>query len=129
MFSFWASPSYVTFQDVQRSSFILINTLPISEQTCLIKNTILAQDEETIINELSDSNKTVILYGKNCLDETVDKKCHELETFGLKVYMYRGGMFEWMLLQDIYGAEEFPTTQKGDILQFTPKRALQGILH
>ena len=33
------------------------------------------------------------------------------------VSLYVGGMFEWLLLQDIYCEENFPTTQKeSDIL-------------
>jgi hypothetical protein len=33
-------------------------------------------------------------------------------------------MFEWMILQDVYGMDEFPTTSKVlDILKFKPIRA------
>jgi len=35
------------------------------------------------------------------------------------LYVYIGGLFEWLLLQDIYGDEEFPTTSKIiDILKY-----------
>ena len=35
------------------------------------------------------------------------------------VYIYPGGLFEWLCLQDIYGFENFPTTKKElDILRF-----------
>jgi hypothetical protein len=35
------------------------------------------------------------------------------------LYVYIGGLFEWLLLQDIYGDEEFPTTAKIiDILKY-----------
>jgi hypothetical protein len=30
-------------------------------------------------------------------------------------------MFEWLLLQDVYGDKEFPTEKKGDILKFIGK--------
>jgi len=41
------------------------------------------------------------------------------------VYLYMGGMFEWLLLQDIYGADEFPTTNKFlDILYYKPNAIL-----
>ena len=34
-------------------------------------------------------------------------------------------MFEWMLLQDIYNANDFPTTKKElDILKFKPNKIL-----
>jgi hypothetical protein len=39
----------------------------------------------------------------------------------MDIYLYVGGLFEWMLLQDIYGKEEFPTTTKVlDILRYKP---------
>ena len=41
------------------------------------------------------------------------------------VYLYMGGMFEWLLLQDIYGIDEFPTTNKFlDILYYKPNAIL-----
>jgi hypothetical protein len=37
--------------------------------------------------------------------------------------MYTGGLFEWMLLQDIYGDAEFPTTSRElDVLKFRPHK-------
>jgi len=39
------------------------------------------------------------------------------------VAMYCGGLFEWMLLQDVYGSVEFPTTgREVDILKFRPTK-------
>jgi hypothetical protein len=39
------------------------------------------------------------------------------------VKVYFGGMFEWLLLQDVYGSDSFPTTSKEiDILKFKPLR-------
>ena len=38
-----------------------------------------------------------------------------------EVYVYPGGLFEWLLLQDIYGDDSFPTTKKElDILKYKP---------
>ena len=35
------------------------------------------------------------------------------------VYAYSGGLFEWLMLQDIYGQDLFPTTKiEKDILKF-----------
>jgi len=123
------------FEDVQfainnTSDFLLINTLPITEQECLIKSTMPYQMEEQIINELLnkyDLNRCkIIVYGKHTNDETVEKKYKQLEGLGFgEVYIYVGGMFEWMLLQDIYGNDEFPTTRKvNDILRFKPSRII-----
>jgi hypothetical protein len=36
-----------------------------------------------------------------------------------------GGLFEWLMLQDIYGSDEFPTTKKElDILKYKPNKML-----
>ena len=62
-----------------------------------------------------DQNKfqtKIILYGKNSTDNLCDKKYKQLCELGFsEVYIYAGGMFEWLLLQDIYSNNEFPTRQ------------------
>ena len=52
----------VNFEDVQlaykqQDSYLLINTLSDLEQQCLIKNTILASNEESLINNYVKLNK------------------------------------------------------------------------
>ena len=43
--------------------------------------------------------------------------------------MYTGGIFEWLLLQDIYGKDEFPTTSEElDILKYRAATVLQDKL-
>ena len=69
----------------------------------------------------------MIIYGKNSTDITVDSKEKQLEELGFEdVYVYSGGMFEWLLLQDIYGDQSFPTTSKTtDILMYKPPEILK----
>lgn len=121
----------IGFEDVkiaiQRpNQYIIINTLPVTEQEFLIKNTIDIFLEEKKINEIMDNylfkQYKIIIYGKNSTDETIEKRYHQLNSLGFKeLYIYYGGLFEWMLLQDIYGEDEFPTTTKLlDILKFRP---------
>lgn len=123
----------VNFEDVQHAikttdKFLIINTLPNNEQECLIQHTISIDTEEKIINEfLSEyniSNKYIIVYGKNTNDITVEKRYKQLLTLGFQnVYIYIGGLFEWLNLQDIYGFAEFPTTKKIiDILKYKPTK-------
>ena len=47
----------------------------------------------------------------------------EAVEFGFQeVYIYSGGLFEWLLLQDIYSENEFPTTSKvQDFLFYKPR--------
>lgn len=127
-------PRKIGFEDVKyaidhSASFLIINTLPASEQGCLIKHTVDCHSEETILNEMMrkyvTDPRTIIVYGKNAVDPTVEKKYHQLMGLGLfsDVAMYCGGMFEWMLLQDIYGYTEFPTEgREVDILKFRPAK-------
>lgn len=112
-------------QDKNTSESILINTMQVDEQKCLIPKTCLATNEEIIINELiSESKKdvTIFIYGKNSNEEKIYEKYNELKSLGFQnVYLYVGGLFEWLLLQDIYGDELFPTTCKElDIIKYKP---------
>jgi hypothetical protein len=108
--------------------YYIVNTLPLYEQNGLIKSTVHAGQEESLINDMvynvNIPDKKIILYGKHSNDETVDAKYQQFVDMGLTdVYVYTGGMFEWLLLQDIYGSAEFPTTETVlDILKFRPMK-------
>jgi len=125
----------IGFEDIQYAikypqDFILINTLSITEQECLIKSTLNYTAEEKLMNELIAQYKfktcKLVVYGKNSTDGTAEKKCKQLIDLGFSdVYLYSGGLFEWLLLQDIYGRDEFPTTSKMvDILRYKAGRVL-----
>ena len=123
----------INFEDMQTAYknpeiYLLMNTLPLSEQTCLILNTLTPQKEETLMNRYLNSNKNIriIIYGRNSNDETTYKKYNQLVNLGFtNVYLYLGGLFEWLLLQDIYGFDDFPTTTRQlDILKYKPGQKL-----
>jgi hypothetical protein len=123
----------INYEDMQTiiqnpELYLLINTLSISEQNCLIVNTTLAQEEEIIINKFMKQNKNIriIIYGKNCNDEMIQKRFQQLLSLGFyNIFVYPGGMFEWLMLQDIYGKELFPTTKKElDFLKYKPNSIL-----
>lgn len=127
----------VNFEDVQiaiksRDKFLIINTLSVGEQDCLIQGTLSFDMEEKIINEIlteyNTSEKTILIYGKNTNDASADNRCKQLMKLGFqKVFIYQGGMFEWLLLQDIYGHKEFPTTKKIlDILKYKPPQTFHN---
>ena len=127
------STQKINFEDIQYaqkqgSQYIIINTLPLNEQSCLIQGSINSSEEESTINSLLSTNKSVniIIYGKNSNDETIYKKVNQLLELGFStIYLYVGGMFEWLLMQDIYGKDLFPTMGKEiDILKFCPKKKL-----
>jgi hypothetical protein len=115
----------INFEDMQtaiKRNYLIINTMPPDLQGCLIHGTIHASLEEEKINQCIHDGKDIpiIIYGKNTNDEKVIVKYKQLVSFGFKkICVYLGGMFEWLLLQDIYGVEEFPTTQcEKDILKY-----------
>ncbi len=123
----------INYEDMQTiiknpEIYLIINTLPLNEQTCLIINTISPNEEETIINKLLKENTRIriIIYGKNCNDDTVNKKYKQLYSLGFyNIFIYLGGMFEWLLLQDIYGKDLFPTTSKElDLLKYKSSQIL-----
>ena len=129
----------VSFEDVlfaikHPEQFIIMNTLSVNEQTCLIPNTVDCHTDEKIFNDLLNSyklqSKNIIIYGRNNNDETIETKYHQIIGLGFKnVFLYHGGLFEWLLLQDIYGKAEFPTTTYIlDILKFKPHRYFAGRL-
>jgi len=127
----------VGFEDIQYiqnngNNGIIINTLNINEQNCVISSTISPNKEEEVINDIlkQDLTKTIIIYGRNNLDETIYQKYKDLVSLGFKnVYIYPGGIFEWMCLQDIYGFEEFKTTTKeNDILKYKPVSKLNALM-
>ena len=124
----------INYEDVQfiiknPEGHLLINTLSSSEQNCLILKTININNEETIINNCIKKGVTdikIIIYGKNSNDEKLYSKYTQLTSLGFhNVYIYSGGLFEWLMLQDIYGEKEFPTTKKElDILKYKPNKVL-----
>lgn len=123
----------INFEDMQIAmknieTHLIINTLSHNEQNCLIVGTTSVEQEEALINKYLKQNKSVkiIVYGKNCNDDNVNKKYQQLISLGFyNIYIYPGGLFEWLLLQDIYGKELFPTTKKEvDILKFKPYSVL-----
>ena len=124
----------INYEDVQYvikniEGHLLINTLRENEQQCLILNTFSFQKEENAINSLIQSGNKhikIIIYGRNSNDETIYTKYNQLSSLGFyNVYIYSGGLFEWLLLQDIYGDTEFPTTKKElNILKYKPAKSL-----
>lgn len=107
----------VNFEDIQQmisknNDYLLINTLKMDEQGCLIKGTISPEKEIAVINKnLNNTNLKIIIYGKNSDDQTIYNKYEQLNKLGFyNIYLYSGGLFEWLLLQDIYGRDEFQTT-------------------
>ena len=79
--------------------YVIIHTMP-STEPFLIYGTLTATEEELFMNDYlskySETQKTIILYGRNSCDESPIKKRAQLFSFGISdVYIYPGGLFEW----------------------------------
>ena len=124
----------INFEDmksiISNENDIIISTLPVERQDCLILGTLSASSEVAILNEtLSKGNSydtRIVIYGENSSDDTIVTKYKQLIQLGfIDIYVYLGGLFEWVLLQDIYGFELFPTTSvENDILKFKGQKKL-----
>ena len=123
----------VNFEDVQYcikhpQNYLLINTLESRNQECLIQNTVSISKEEQMVNHYLKNkiNVGIIVYDKNANAPNLMKKYDQLLGLGfVNVFIYPGGLFEWLLLQDIYGTEIFPTTSSElDILKYKGKSVL-----
>jgi hypothetical protein len=75
---------------------------------------------------MNSPNVMIIVYGKNSTDITILHKYEQLVKLGFtNVHIYTGGIFEWMLLYEIYGKDLFKITQyEIDILRYRPKSVL-----
>ena len=131
----------VSYEDLQmvvyrntrvQHSTLIINTLPPSLQHCLIKTTVDIRFEERAVNTFIQKNPDImiIVYGKNSNDITILHKYEQLVKLGFtNVHIYTGGIFEWMLLHEIYGKELFKITRyEIDILRYRPKSVLTGTM-
>jgi rhodanese-related sulfurtransferase len=116
----YSMPSYNYYQLQDRmnkqknnqNDIILINTLPITRQDCLIKGTLKAFIEVEYMNKLlkTNKNKEIVVYGIHHTDRSVIRKYNQLKKLGFtNVHIYFGGMYEWLLLQEVFDTTNFQT--------------------
>lgn len=130
-----SSNKKINFEDMQFAitdkDTIIINTMKQDLQDCLIYRTIPIHQEVEVLNKLlkTDKGKRIVIYGFNSTDETIVTKYNQLSSLGFyNVFVYPGGLFEWLLLQDVYGNDSFKTTKKElDILKYKGNRSF-GLL-
>lgn len=117
-------PNCVDFEYVEKryAHVTLISTIPSSRGKHRIKHTLDPEEEVEAINRYisSSENTEIIVYGTNCADTSVFKKYEQLSSLGFtNIKLYCGGLFEWILLQDVYGSDTFQTNQVvDDILKY-----------
>ena len=133
-------PKRASFEDIlflfkveeNENKTLLINTLPISEQSILIPKTFDATIEEHTINEIVERQHqhqwTIFIYGRNSTDHTIEKRYKQIYALGFSysnIWIYYGGLFEYVMLQELYGKECFPLIGKiteNDFFRLKPCR-------
>ena len=115
MFNWFRTPEVerITYEEMQRATKdtngFIVSTLPIGEQGCLVLRTLTPAEEEKRLNDClkkGEASRPVVVYGRNAGDCSPEKKCVQLAGLGFtSVRLYAGGLFEWALLQDIYGTK------------------------
>jgi len=118
-------------KESSKNKNILIHVMDKDDEELLIKNTLLINEEIEKINSLLSLRKmdmTIVIYGKNTDNVSkVVRRYQQLCDMGFSnVYVYLGGLFEWLLLQEIYGNDEIQTNNicKRNILDYKPTRSL-----
>ena len=114
-----------------KNTHILIHVMEKEDQELLIKNTLSIDEEIEIINSILSFRKMdviIVIYGKNTDDVSkVIRRYRQLCDMGFSnVHVYFGGLFEWLLLQEIYGNDDMKTNIvcNRNILDYKPARGL-----
>jgi hypothetical protein len=122
-----ATQATANYDDVRQSQCLLIHTM--EDESILIDRTLTIEKETAKINSLLAEHNYdihIIIYGKNVDDyEILVQKRAQLLKLGFRnVWFYPGGLFEWILLRDVYGTRQFPTTADAkDLIKYRPKSA------
>ena len=94
LFRNWIQPvtySKIGFEDVKfaiknPNSYILINTLSLNLQKNIIKGTIPAEKEESVINKIIEdyemTTMKILIYGRNSTDNTAETKATQMSHLG-----------------------------------------------
>ena len=110
----------------------MISTLPAAQQGCLIAGTIPVSEETATVSTLlagQRSRRRLIVYGASSSDDTALRKAEQLISLGFAdVFVYRGGLLEWLLLREVYGADWYGVTgeEPPDLLTLEAKSKLAG---
>lgn len=89
---------------------LLLAAPSVDTQPWRIHGTLSADEEERQINRLvergsknGEAPKHVVYYGLNSTDTSPETQARKLANHGLEASVYRGGLFEWVLLREAFG--------------------------
>ena len=120
----------ISFQDMQtciEENYTIITVM--KDDKCCIKGTTPIYREEDVINKLYSTDRTspIVIYGYNDCDNNIARKYQQLKELGFhNLYIYPGGLFEWLMLQDIYSDKFFKTTINDlNLLKYKPNNIIR----
>lgn len=92
------------------ATLLLLAAPSVDTQPWRIHGTLSADREEHQINRLveygsknGEATKHIVCYGLNSTDATPETQARKLARHGLEASVYRGGLFEWVLLRELFG--------------------------
>lgn len=104
------------------TSPLLLLAAPSTDSTpWRIRGTVSAADEERQINRLietknDDSTRKmeIVYYGLNSTDPVPEAQARKLLQYGLSASVFRGGLFEWGLLREVFGDATYGIDNSGN---------------
>ena len=111
---------------IRTDRVLLFNGLKKQYHSCVIPGTIPYSDMRKVIKNMSVEHIPVVYcanYSCNASHKFAEKKLGHLET----VYIYSGGVFEWLLLQKKYGKKKYPTSGDCDIENMKHREKIKKI--
>lgn len=123
-------PLRASFEDVEHAQdghAIIISTLP-EQEPVFIKGTVSAGEEVARVEHAIGRKEHIIIYGRHSNDDTVYAKYDQILKLGGRPLIYTGGLFEWLLLQDIFGDRIQTTATTLDILRYKPAKTIKKYL-
>ena len=105
---------------------LLFNGLKKQYHSCVIPGTIPYPAMRKVIKNMEEEDIAVVYcanYSCNASHKFAEKKLGHLET----VYIYSGGVFEWLLLQKKYGKKKYPTSGDCDIENMKHREKIKKI--
>ncbi len=115
----------LNFDDMKQAiyrGYTICHIMEEADEGTIIKNTLSVKDEIKKINDFLQNDQLdgmIVLYGRNYTDiDKLAQRQKQLNSLGfMRVFIYVGGLYEWVLLQNVYGDKLFPTNRIFDILE------------
>ena len=113
---------------------LLLAAPSVDTQPWRIAGTLSSDEEERRVQSLAGSGKgnqgnCIVFYGLNATDPAPEAQVRKLREYGLEALCYRGGLFEWSLLREVFGQDAYGLdhvsgggSEQCDPLNFLPLR-------